>query len=284
MHVSRATLACVLVSSMLSVTFAGCTAEPGTDLILTPGEGPREGLVAHWSFDEGQGTAVTDSTLNGSDGIINGAQWATGPGGYALEFDGVDDYVDITEMPPVSTLGVGSLSLWFRADDIPSDNGILPIFYYGSRDSCANMFDASNQGIIIELGHSPVHYGSENLYFTIFADGCAFPSFCFDSRHAISEGEWHHFVAVVGEDFNTGYLDGVEMLDRRYNFGTAYYSQFFEDAASHEALWIGRGFWDAEPMYFDGAIDDVRIYDHALSAQEVSEFYQSSTGVPGHSR
>jgi hypothetical protein len=69
------------------------------------------------------------------------------------------------------------------------------------------------------------------------------------------------------------------MHDRRYNFGTVSYSQLFEDAASHEALWIGRGFWDAEPQYFDGAIDDVRIYDHALTPQEISEFYENSTGI-----
>jgi len=212
------------------------------------------------------------------DGLIRGATWTAGPSGFALEFDGVDDYVEVADLPPVSSLGEGSISVWFRADNIPTVRGILPIFYYGSRDSCSNMFDAANRGLIVELGHSPVHYGSKRLYFTIFANGCSYPSFCYDSGDPISQGEWHHFVAVVGESYNTGFLDGVEMNARRYNFGSSAYSQFFEDAVAHEVLWIGKGFWDAEPVYFDGAIDDVRIYDRALSAQEVSEFYQSPSG------
>jgi len=236
-------VAALLVAVVLGALFA-CSAESA--FILKPAAGPDEGLVSRWAFDEGEGDVAGDLSVNERDGSIRGTTWTTGPG-----------------------------SVWFRVDEIPTERGIVPIFYYGSRDSCANMFDASNQGLIIELGHSPVHYGSERLYFTIFANGCSYPSFCYDSGDPISEGEWHHFVAVVGESYNTGYLDGVEMLNRRYNFGSRTDSQFFEDAAKHEVLWIGKGFWDAEPVYFDGAIDDVRIYDHALSAEEVRQFYLS---------
>lgn len=265
---------------MLAVALGALLAcSAGSDLILKPADGPSEGLVSHWAFDEGEGDVARDLSVNERDGSIRGATWSTGPGGGVLEFDGIDDYVEVASLPPVSSLGVGSISVWFRADAIPTGHGIVPIFYYGSRDSCANMFDAANQGLVIELGHSPIHYGSERLYFTIFANGCSFPSFCYDSGDPISKGEWHHFVAVVGENYNTGYLDGVEMQNRRYNFGNGASSQFFEDAARHEVLWIGKGFWDAEPVYFDGAIDDVRIYDHALSAQEVREFYVNLRGV-----
>ncbi|MBD3348442.1 MAG: hypothetical protein GF400_04505 [Candidatus Eisenbacteria bacterium] len=44
-------------------------------------------------------------------------------------------------------------------------------------------------------------------------------------------------------------------------------------------LWIGRGYWDGQPMYFDGAIDDVRIYDGPLTDREVSALYHQSTHV-----
>lgn len=162
-------------------------------------------------------------------------------------------------------------------DYIPTDHGIAPIFYYGSRDPCDNFFDAANQGLIIEVGHSPIHYGSKRIYFTIWANGCTYPSFCFDSNDPLTEGEWYHFVAVVGPDFNTGYLNGLEMTNRRYNFGNSHYSQFFEDAVEDEVMWFGRGYWDARndpsPIYFDGAIDDIRIFSKPLSSEEILAIY-----------
>lgn len=236
-------------------------------------------LVGHWKFDEGSGTAVSDASNYGNDGVIYGAEWTEGVIGSALEFDGGKyDYVQISTdggSPPahLRDLGKGSISLWFNCYHIPLDKGILPMFYYGSHDSCANMFDAANQGLIVEVGHSPVHAQSKYLYFTLWANGCAFPSCCFNSEQIINEREWYHFVAVVGPDYNTGFLNGVEMVGRHYNFGTAFYSQFFADAVDHGALWIGRGFWDATAVHFDGKIDDVRIYDIPLNSQEVLEIY-----------
>jgi hypothetical protein len=239
--------------------------------------------IAHWKFDETSGNTAYDSSGNGYHGTVYGAQWTNGRVGGALKFDGDNDYVQITGNSDqfhenLQTVGKGSISLWFKCDYIPDVHGIAPMFYYGSLDPCNNMFDASNQGLIIELGHSPIHPGSKRLYFTIFADGCDYPSFCYDSWIPLHEGEWYHFVAVVGADYNTGYLNGVEMDDRHYNFGNSGYSQFFEDAVAHETSWIGKGYWDAKntedpKVFFDGIIDDVRIYDEPLTSEEVEDLY-----------
>jgi len=195
----------------------------------------RNDPIAHWTFDENSGNTAYDSSGNGYHATVTGAQWTTGKVNGALEFDGANDYVQITENTTqfhsnLQTVGKGSIAVWFKADYIPTTHGIVPIFYYGDLDPCTNMFDAANQGLIIELGHSPVHPGSERLYFTIFANGCTLPSFCYDSWDPIQTGEWYHFVAVVGENYNTGYLNGQEMMNRRYNFGNSSYSQFFENA------------------------------------------------------
>lgn len=184
---------------------------------------------------------------------------------------------DYFSVPPshLASLGEGAISVWFKCDGMPADYEIMPIFYYGAYDPCLNMPDAANQGLIIEVGHSPIHPESKRIYFTIFANGCIFPSFCFDSSEAVTEGEWHHFVAVVGENYNTGYLDGQEMVNRNYNFGNSSYSQFFADVIKHEALWIGRGYWQGNAAFFDGAIDDIRVYNKPLSAQEVQGLYDN---------
>jgi hypothetical protein len=235
-------------------------------------------LVGHWKFDEDSGNTAYDSSGNDFHGTVYGATWTPGYIGGGLEFNGIDAYVqvsDVSSAPPsvLASLGEGSISVWFNVDHIPIDKGIRPIFYYGAYNPCIDMFDAANQGLVIEAGHSPVHRKSKRVYFTIFADGCDFPSFCFDSRDDLNEDEWYHFVAVVGEDYNTGYLNGEELVHRRYNFGTSSYSQFFADAVKHETLWIGKGYWDAEPVYFDGVIDDIRIYNRPLNAAEVRNLY-----------
>ncbi len=247
--------------------------------------------VAHWTFDEGAGSVAHDISGNGFHGTVHGGIWISGPLDGALGLDGIDDYVQITHNTSamharLAKLGQGSISAWFRVDHIPTGHGIAPIFYYGAEDPCTNFFDAANQGLIIEAGHSPIHRGSQRLYFTIWANGCTYPSFCYDSWHPLTEGEWYHFVAVVGEDYNTGYLNGEEMVDRNYNFGTSSYSQFFENAVKHEALWMGRGYWDARddptPLYTEGAIDDVRIYERALTSEEVADLYSQGNDSGNH--
>ena len=89
-------------------------------------------------------------------------------------------------------------------------------------------------------------------------------------------------VVVVGQNYNTGYLDGVEMYNRIYNFGNSYYSQFFEDAVVHEKLWLGRAYWDQTNQYFDGTIDELRIFDRDLTQSEVIELYGDTitTDIP----
>ncbi|MHA1375189.1 MAG: LamG-like jellyroll fold domain-containing protein [Promethearchaeota archaeon] len=59
-----------------------------------------ENETAWWTFDEGEGTEVLDLTENGHDGTINGASWVDGlAGSHALQFDGINDWVDIGTDP-----------------------------------------------------------------------------------------------------------------------------------------------------------------------------------------
>ncbi len=243
----------------------------------------QNGLVAYWSFDEMENNTIYDSSPGEYHGTNYGATLVPGIIGNALSFDGTDDYVRIPKNgqypPPIfSTLRKGSISVWFKAGTIPTDYGIAPILYYGTEQQC-NFFDAANKGLIIELGHSPVYFGSEAIYFTIWKNGCTYPSFCFDSQYAVTSGEWHHYVVVVGDNFNTGYLDGVEMTERRYNYGNSSDSQFFEAAIADEKMWLGKGHWDNTTQYFDGTIDELRIYDKALTSDEVLDLFGIQTSV-----
>jgi hypothetical protein len=237
----------------------------------------QTGLVAHWSFDSIANNQFIDHVTNEIGGTVYGCESIPGPVGNALGFDGINDYARIPGdgLPPptiLSELSEGSISVWFKVENIPTTFGIRPIFYYGNEIAC-NFFDAANEGMIIEVGHSPIHLDSRRLYFTEWTNGCTYPSFCYDSGNPLSESQWYHYVAVVGIDFNTGYLNGQLMTDRHYNFGNSQTTEFFADALAHETLWIGKGHWDTDDMFFKGAIDEVKIFDHALNQQEIDALY-----------
>lgn len=237
----------------------------------------QNGLVAHWSFDTIVNDQFKDHVTNEIAGTVYGTYSVPGPVGNALGFDGIASYARVpgdNQPPPtkIKKLSEGSISVWFRVTNIPMEFGIRPIFYYGKEDAC-NFFDAANEGLIIEVGHSPIHNGSKRLYFTSWKNGCTFPTFCYDSWNPIIEGVWYHYVAVVGTNFNTGYLNGQLMFDRKYNFGDPFSHEFFADARAHENLWIGRGYWDTNDMFFEGAIDEIKIFDHPLSQAEVDSLY-----------
>ena len=236
------------------------------------------GIFAKWTFQGDSESTLIDSSSYALNGYIKGAKRTIEDGHVALKFDGRYNYIKMEKnmgqnLKHLSQLGDGSISIWFKLNSLPVGQSIYPIFYYGSSSAC-DFFDAANKGMIIEVGHHPVQPNSKRLYFTIWSNGCTYPSFCFDSNHAMEPGKWYHFVAIVGPDYNTGYLNGKEMIDRRYNFNDAEASQFFANALAHEALWLGRGYWDGQMNYFDGFIGDVRIYADPLTENQVKQLYQ----------
>ena len=245
------------------------------------GKKPDEGnndLVAYWNFQEADLTSpvVQNILRNGLNGEIYGAIRDEG----VMVFDGNDDYVAIRGINKLASLGKGSISVWFKfaSDPIGTLGGppnCHPIFYAG---------DGKNPGLIIEVGHSPISQNTK-LYFTINTtggDAFAKPVFCFDSNVNLQKDQWYHFVAVVGDDFNTGYLNGQELIDRHYNFAVGggdkqelgpTNSIFLNDLAEVTECWIGRGVFLGSQQYFDGEIDDVRIYEEALGKEQVLKLY-----------
>lgn len=260
-------------------------------LLLSSGifKSPDESLIAHWTFDDATNLGLDNSSFK-SNGVLNGnpghSEGVIGNG--CLELDGEDDFFEILKNGKTPDqfhdLKQGTISIWFKARDIPKKTSISPILHYGNAKGCENMLDASNEGLVIEVAHGKVRKQSQGVYFTVFNNPCKLPTYCFDTHSEphlqdtvgmIQPNKWYHFVAVVGDAHNTGYLNGEEVSYRHYNFGNAEDSQFFADALSHEKLWFGKGFWDfGKVTYFDGFIDDIRIYNVPLSSAEVKSLYE----------
>jgi hypothetical protein len=294
----------------------------------------KQGLVVHWPLD---GDA-RDAAPGHLDGLMCGptaTEGHSGPGSVALEFDGVDDYVDLAAaMPAVGSLGQGTISVWFRVDQAPDqwgnrpnpranppfpgvpqvDQVWFPVLYLGAVDPVNG-----NNSLMVY----PVHPNFQaTAFYTIVRDmlpadpvigrPATRPFFCFDScdttyagcdgpgDDAIVAGQWYHFAIVVDGSGNRGYLNGVELVNRRFNPGRSQFptipagpgfpsedsdTEFFDDVLVAESFKLGAGVWGyaVHEKFMDGAIDDVRIYDRPLTAAEVVALYQSADPSAGES-
>jgi hypothetical protein len=248
--------------------------------LLMPSPAVSQTIESNWPLDESAGDIARDLSGHGYDGTLYGGPTWTAEGilSNGLAFDGVDDFVEISDgagyPDSIGALSTGTISLWFKFDTIPGANTIHPIFFLGKSTG-----GTTRSGVIIEIGH--FNAGNTQLFFTILAPDGTIP-LCFDSNVGLQTGTWYHFAAVVGPDFNTGYLNGAEMTGRDYNFGNAASSYFFDDVAK-EICWLGQGFLSTitTVQHFDGTIDEVRIYNYPLTAQEINDYYNSVIGGPG---
>ncbi len=236
-----------------------------------------DGLLAHWTLDDANGSVVTDASINGFDGTNYGGLWTSGIISGALEFDGFDDKVivpseGISPPPEIGALTQGTLCMWFKYEEFLSDTlQVAPIFYFG-RDQ------GPYSGLIVEIGHDNNPTApNRRLYFTIVDLAGGAPIQCFDSNFDLDPDTWYHFCAVVSETGNTGYLDGLELTDRRYNLGSdETFTEFFASISVQDMLALGYGKYSKNKNFYEfpGAIDDVRIYDRPLDGDDIWSLYQ----------
>src|SRR3989344_3444844 len=85
------------------------------------------GLVGYWPMNENTGTVASDFSGNGNRGILtSGPTWVDGKRGKALNFDGVDDYVDVGAMSSVEGIGAMSAGVWVKITAYETSGGSWP--------------------------------------------------------------------------------------------------------------------------------------------------------------
>jgi fibronectin type 3 domain-containing protein len=190
-----------------------------------------------WAFDEGSGTTANGRGFQVNATLMNGASWTTGPVGGAVSLDGVNDYVSTTFTQNLANWTIAS---WVRSPAAPA-NGPAS----GPVHREANYQIVWNHGDAQFRGAAAMRVGGR-WYSASFGP--------------LSGNVWYHLAATYdGETLRT-YRDGVLITSNTSPSGPP-------DAESR-ALLFGRHV--ARDQYFAGAIDDVYIYNRALSGPEIA--------------
>jgi|GEM_PF-1303279 len=203
-----------------------------------------EGLVGYWSFDEGKGDATKDSSKYGNDGKISGATWAKGIIGSALQFNGVSDYVNMRSPRSGSTDKAVSVEAWIK----PTGNNVNANLVFAGPESHAF-------GIWIQSGR--IFAGIWN------SEGNQYSA---TSASSPTPDQWCHVAMTCDLDIGKVirlYING-KLNCTSAAIGTAIRSSYatIDIGGRMPNLW-----------YFNGLIDEVKMYNRARSEEEIRNSY-----------
>lgn len=199
--------------------------------------GPTDGLVAHWAFDEGSGTVAHDDA-GGDDALtIVGGTWTPGKKGQALHFDGTNAYATTSSLPALGS--THTLALWVRLDAATAKEMRFLNVAPGT----------------LTLRVDPMDRWSFSWNTAPAATDVI------TSSGAPAEAQaWHHLASTHDGTTARLYVDGAEVARKT------------SASKSYGVLRVDVGGDSTDSVAFAAAtIDDVRIYDRALSASEIIE-------------
>jgi hypothetical protein len=237
---------------------------------------PSSGLVSHWKLDDGTGsTTAADSvgTNDGDIGLMNPAQdWVYGKFGMALDFDGTDDFVTTATADIYDTYDTGTLSFWINiSGDLPfaADMAILSYSATNTINSLFEWFVDNDYGVVVQ-GWKIDGGGGQWAYVGSSTD--------------ITDGVWHHVAFVAdGASRTKIYLDGTEeTTGYQEDHSAGEESDFIADTSGissyNHNLYFGARVRTSNDDFFTGQLDDIRIYNRALTEEEVGELYGYGNG------
>jgi len=197
-------------------------------------------LIHHWEFDESSGDIANDSvgTAHLNFTGTNGSQWRTCVLGNCAFFDGIDDEARIDVEDSVTDFTV---SLWVQANHTGQAR-------HSSAIAVNDVAGDDNSFQIQTGGGSP---GNWELYHNnSYSFGTVDPTI------------WQHLVATFENDSVILYLDGVEILNQSVPNGTVNSIEIYKFGVNR-----------AGNTHFTGAIDEVQIWDAALTSEEVEDIH-----------
>lgn len=209
-------------------------------------------LIAYWRLDETSGSFALDSADGDQNGTLNGnASFSNGKIGNATAFDGVDDFVDVNSAALNLTQYL-TFGAWVKPGSLSASTVLFGKGNYNSGSPQTSYFI--------------YYYQPTNVLYCWTAWSGNTSVSVSNGSSLIRPGEWHHVLCTFNTDNNalTLYVDGVQRVT-----GTK-----IGPSPNSHAFRIG-GLQNGSGLYldFNGSVDDVRIYNRALSATDVNALY-----------
>ncbi len=221
--------------------------EPDLDALKTPLS--DEGLVLYLPLNENVGEIAKDASHYENHGAFKGTgepAWSEGRLGTAVDFDGIDDYVNVLDDDAldVGTDGIFSISLWVKRGRTGADERFFT-HWGGGPNGFLLGFNTSNE-LELGLGNGVAHY--------------------YTFTPTIDDLNWHHIGIVYNSSKAKLWLDG-EYIEEKDVIATI--------TASSHSLFVGCGY-NSTDQNFKGIIDEARLYNRALSSAEIKKHYLNS--------
>jgi hypothetical protein len=213
------------------------------------------GLVGYWKLDEGSGTIAYDSSRNENHGTLNGPIWRLSDGqiGGALEFDGIDDYVEVPDDISFDITNEITVTAWIKPVDV-ADWRTIVSKYAHTPDWRKDLYWFLNSGNIGISLAGPSGIGGDDWIPDV----------------PIESGTWTHVALSYDGNFMRMYKNGINVATNSISGDL-----LLGDSTSNESFYIGQNTEWGE--YFDGLIDDVQVYNRTLTPDQVQDLFN---GIP----
>jgi hypothetical protein len=224
---------------------------------LTISSSSSSGLVGWWKFDDGSGTTAADSSGNAlTMNLVNGVSWVAGKIGGAISANGTNQYGTV---PAINLSGTSTVTVAFWAN---------------------RTYSTTTESVMLE---STTNYNNSNAGFGFFPDdtGCKGIAAAVHGNVGYSvncytqptSGVWHHLAIIfdktqAGNNQTALYIDGV-LQTPASSPNTAQNTNSFSNSPIYLFSRAGSQFFNA------GQMDDLRIYNQALSAAQIQQLYQA---------
>ncbi|MBU4422136.1 LamG domain-containing protein [Patescibacteria group bacterium] len=218
---------------------------------------PRSGLVGYWTMDadDYNGTTLLDKSgrgNHGTDSNMDTSNLVQGKVNQALDFNGSDEIITIGDN--YETNGAKSVSIWVKANAVLNQSPFGKYQSDTAADGWAINFSNTNSSYCSIKNDTPTGFSTSGAAALYYA------------------GIWYHYVCTW--DTNSGtvktYQNGVFKAQSPTISGT------FSGNAMETTIGSNYGVTGDPSSYFNGSIDEVRIYNRVLSAAEITALYQSA--------
>jgi len=246
----------IIVALILGLVLTGCSLLSNISQVPATGQSgvtyltkylPPTGLIGLWHFDEGTGTTAYDSSGNSNDGTLyNFASphgWVSGMFGQALSFDGSDDYVQLPASNTILNTNTFTIETWFKTSvDHPA--------YGGKEGRLVNLHWKNTASTAVSL------YVEEGMIGLLYHKGSMQHKFV---THEVNyfDNMWHHIAVTYNAITYRLYYDGAEVASQDDAFG---------GFGTYPAY---LGTYNGSQRFFNGLIDEVRIWGTALTAEQI---------------